>query len=108
MLCHENQWNAQSLSQKFDVTIEFSYEIFPAPLFVSFWSGAVDVVGGYRNDVSTKIYLYSLQVFYEYSLSMYSAEFKARKECKFISFTGRGLIVEKSIFMCLSGGLRGR
>ena len=51
MLCHENQWNAQSLSQKFDVTIEFSYEIFPAPLFVSFWSGAVDVVGGYRNDV---------------------------------------------------------
>ena len=52
MLCHENQWNAQSLSQKFDVTIEFSYEIFPAPLFVSFWSGAVDVVGGYRNDVT--------------------------------------------------------
>ena len=51
MLCHENHWNAQSLSQKFDVTIEFSYEIFPAPLFVSFWSGAVDVVGGYRNDV---------------------------------------------------------
>ena len=51
MLCHENQWNAQSLSQKFDVTIEFSYEIFPAPLFVSFWSGAVDVIGGYRNDV---------------------------------------------------------
>ena len=58
MLCHENQWNAQSLSQKFDVTIEFSYEIFPAPLFVSFWSGAVDVIemlviGGYRNDVTT-------------------------------------------------------
>ena len=58
MLCHEmkfNQWNAQSLSQKFDVTIEFSYEIFPAPLFVSFWSGAVDVVGGYRNDVTCKL-----------------------------------------------------
>ena len=44
MLCHENQWNAQSLSQKFDVTIEFSYEIFPAPLFVSFWSGAVEMM----------------------------------------------------------------
>ena len=52
MLCHENQGNAQSLSQKFDVTIEFSYEILPAPLFVRFWSGAVDVIGGYRNDVT--------------------------------------------------------
>ena len=50
MLCHENQWNAQSLSQKFDVTIEFSYEIFPAPLFVSFgrglstWSVAIEMM----------------------------------------------------------------